>query len=305
MRIILKKSQISILFLYSMIYALLWFGYFELVVLRFGYMGFEWAPNIVKTIEALLVILIFAIGLPSSVKRVSDIFMHIHFLLPIVPMLVLYGAANLSRSYMYLVLIAFTIVCQVRKIRLPKIRLNTIPMRMMMWGLLAATGLYILSIILMDGLRYLNFNFLKVYELRGLSAHNLPRIFGYFSPMISKVLLPIALLIAVDRRKWGIAVLAFSGSLLVFGLTNHKGVIFYPLAVLGIYFMMQARQSIHWLLTGNLFIIFLSLFIFFSYTANILIPSLLIRRVFFIPANMNFIYYDFFFNKSAYLAIRQ
>lgn len=306
MHIYLTKTKPEILFLYLIVYALLWFGYATFIVPIYGYMGFEWAPNMVKVFESIVALILFALSLPSAVKRPSDFFIHVHFLLPVVPMLVLYSAADLPRSYMFFVLLAFAVVCCVRKFKLPKIKGDIIPIQVMMWGLLIIAAIYILSIILHGGLRYLNFNLLKVYEFRSLAAQDLPGIYGYFSPMISKVLLPFILLLAVYGRKWLIAGLALAGSVMMFALTNHKGPLFYPFLVLGIYYVMyimrSRRRMVQMLLACYLLVILVSLVPFLINNSEeteqplsrIIMGSLLLRRACFVPAHLNFVYYDFF-----------
>ena len=293
MHIYPTKTKSKILFLYLITYALLWFGYARVIVPIYGFSGFEWVPNMVKVSESLVALVFFALSLPSKIKRPSDFFIHVHFLLPVVPMLVLYSASDLPRVYIYFVLLAFAVVCWVRKFKFPKIKGDMIPIQIMMWGLLVIAAIYIISIILYGGLRYFNLNLLKVYEFRSLAAHNLPGISGYLSPMVSKVLLPFILLFAVYRRKWLIAGLALAGSVMMFALTNHKGPLFYPFFILGIYFVMRSRRPIHFLFAGYIFVIFVSLAGSFISDSNI-VGSLFLRRVYFVPGNLNFIYYDFF-----------
>ena len=299
----ISNSQLQILILYLIAFVLLWFGYTKFIVPIYGYMGFEWAPNGVKAVEALLAIVFFALSLPSTVKRPSDFFIHFHFLLPIVPMLVLYSASDLPRAYMYFVISAFAVVCLVRKFKLPKIKGDMIPIRIMMWGLLVIAAIYIISIILQGGLRYFNLNLMKVYEFRSLAAQDLPGIYGYISPMVSKILLPFILLLAVYRRKWLVAGLALTGSVMMFALTNHKGPLFYPFIVLGIYWVMNSRQRmIQLMVAGYIIIILVSLAPFLINNSEeteqplsrIIMGSLLVRRVYFVPAHLNFEYYDFF-----------
>lgn len=298
MHIYLTKTKLKILFLYVIAYALLWFGYATFIVPIYGYSRFEWAPNMVKVFESLLAIAFFALIMPSKVKKPSDFFIHVHFLLPVVPMLVLYSASDLPRAYMYFVILAFAVVCLVRKLKLPKIKGDMIPIHIMMWGLLIIAVIYIISIILQGGLRYFNLNLMKVYEFRTLAAQNLPGISGYLSPMVSKVLLPFILILAVYRRKWLVAALAMAGSVMMFALTNHKGPLFYPFLVLGIYYIMyimrSKRRIVQMLLACYILVILVSLAVFFVGDCGNIVPSLALRRVCFVPARLNFVYYDFF-----------
>lgn len=295
--------KLIILMLYLGAFALLWLGYSRFIVPIYGYSGFEWAPNKVKMFESLVALVLFAISLPSKVKRPSDFFIHVHFLLPIMPMLVLYGTSDLPRAYMYFVILAFAIVCFVRKFKLPKIKGDMISIQGMIWSLVIIAAIYIISIMLKGGLRYFNLNLMKVYGSRSLAAESLPGIYGYFSPMISKVLLPFILVLAVYSRKWIVAFLSLAGSFMMFALTHHKGPIFYPFLVLGIYYMMCSQKwKLQLLIGGYIIIILVSLAPFFISNpkkteqplSRIIMGSILIRRACFVPAKLNFAYYDFF-----------
>jgi len=199
---------------------------------------------------------------------------------------------------MYFVLLAFTVVCYARKLKLPNIKGGIISINIMMWGLLIIAGIYILSIIMKGGLQYFNLNLLKVYEFRNLAAQNLPGIYGYFSPMVSKVLLPFVLLLALYRRKWLVAGLALAGSVMIFALTAHKGPLFYPFFIIGIYFVMCSRRPIQFLLVGYIFFILAPLVFFCIDNSNIILGTMTFRRAYFVPAHINFAYYDFFSSHS-------
>lgn len=282
-----QKSLISIYYLIS--YSLLWFGYSSFVIPVHGYSGFEWYPNTVKIIEGVIFVLIISFMLPTKFSKPSDIFLHLQAFFPILPMLVLYGAADLPGKYVYYALVAFGLIVVVsRNVRLKALIAFDLPPALLQKALLIISAIYILSIVGFGGLRYLNFDFSRVYEFRAEAASGLPKIYGYFSPMVSKVLLPFALIFAVANKSRFFALAAMTGSMLMFGLTNHKGPIFYPLAALALYFILQRKKSIQWFLVANMATILV------SSTAGGLMGSLLLRRSYFIPAHLNFLYYDFF-----------
>lgn len=304
----LTHTKRDILFLYLVTYTFLWLGYAWFVVPVYGYSGFEWAPNFVKVFESLAVLVFFVVVLPPAVNRPSDFFIHMHFLLPVVPMLVLYSASDLSRTYMYFVVLAFYIVCLVRRFKMPKIKSDVIPVPIMMWGFLSLAAIYILGVIQQGGFRYFNLDLMKVYELRRDAAQNLPEICAYLSPMVEKILLPFTVVLAVYRRKWFVAGLSLAGSIALFGLISHKGALFYPLFVLGIYGITKSRRRlIELLLAGYILVILVSLvpplISYFNTTeaslSTIIVGSLFLRRGYFVPSLLNFHYYDFFFYTPA------
>jgi hypothetical protein len=300
---LMTRPRLIKIILYLIIYILLWAGYAKFVVPVFGYSGFEWVPSKIKVLESSGLFVLLVLMLPSIAKRPSDFFLHMHFLLPVLPMLVLYAASDRSRAYMYFVVLSFVIVLFVRRIHLPKLKGNLIPRKIMMWGLLSISVTYIMGIILLGGLEYFNLNLLRVYEFRSIAAENLPAIAGYLSPMISNIFLPFALLLSVYRHKWTMAFLSLAGSIVMFGLTHHKVALFYPFFMLGIFFIARShRNFINYLLVCNIVMIIISIAPFIiNYPEMKDIPSwasflsyFFFRRGYFVPPYLNFAYYDFF-----------
>lgn len=78
-----------------------------------------------------------------------------------------------------------------------------------------------------------------------------------------------------------------------FAASAHKGVLFFPLLVLSIWFYFRKTSSLAILPTlfNSLLIIILGTFFLLK---NIFLASLFARRVFFVPANLTYVYFDFF-----------
>ncbi len=292
-----------IIILYLSAFGLLWFGYGLFIVPIYGYSGFTWSPNLFKIIESILIILAISWSLPAVFKRPSDFFVHLHFLLPILPMLVLYGASDYARQYMYFVVLAFAMVCMVRKLRVPKIKSASVPASVMMWFSLFAVLIYILFIISQGGFAYFNLDLRKVYDFRVAASRNLPSISGYFSPWVSNILIPYILIISIADKRWGISCLAMLGSVIMFSFTSHKSSLLLPLIASAVYFIVRSKnRMIPNLLAAYIIFIIISLFPFLvekilsSETTpfSILAGSLGFRRGYFTPPFLNFAYYDFF-----------
>lgn len=287
-------AKLEILFLYLCTFLLLWLGYAIFIVPVYGYAGFNWSPNILKLYESILLLIFFGLYLPAKVKRPSDFFIHMHFLFPIITMLVLYAAADYPRLYIYMVVISFLTVCFVRKIKIPFRIKGIISSRKLIYIFFILSFAFIVSIILLGGLRYFNLNIWEVYEYRSVSASHLPKLYGYFRPWFSSVILPFTFIVAFHYRKWPIASAALFGSIMIFALTHHKGPLFYPFFILGIYLLIKRNQErvVKQLIAAYSVVVILSLVPFGS--LNETIGSLMLRRAFFVPANLNFIYYDYF-----------
>ena len=301
--IIILDIKHRILFLYLVAFGVLWLGYALFIHPLFSYAGFIWVPNVVKIVESLLIIFVLLLFLPSKFEKPSDLFVHIQFLFPILPMLVLFAASDYPRAYMYFAAFAFVIVCILRKLRLPKIRAGVVSNELIMWGSFLFVCGYIVFIIALGGLAYFNLDIKKVYEFRVDAAHNLPGIAGYLTPLVSNILLPFIVVLAVSQKKWAIACMAYLGSIMIFGLSSNKITLFCPFIAIAVYFILKyEKQVILLLLGGYILLIFISLAPFFIQKGhfqeltpfNVLAGSLVFRRSYFVPAFLNFAYYDFF-----------
>src|SRR5690606_10441357 len=85
------------------------------------------------------------------------------------------------------------------------------------------------------GLRYFNLNIMRVYEFRGMSADEVPSIFGYIFSDVSNVLIPIALILSIRFKNYVTAFVVVCGAVFLFGMTHHKTVLFMPFIIVVIY----------------------------------------------------------------------
>jgi oligosaccharide repeat unit polymerase len=142
-----------------------------------------------------------------------------------------------------------------------------------------------------------------VYDFRNDAAENLPSVFSYLSPLIGKVVLPIAFVLSLLYRKYVTAALLLGFAALIFGLTSHKSVLFSPFLILFVYLVSRGKNLIVKFNAGLLLILLTGVVGFWlsqefarenaSETFE-WIGSLTMRRTFFLPTQLNFMYYDFF-----------
>jgi len=289
----LRKFSFSLFYLIA--YALIFYGYYKFIVPIYGYSGFKWNPDNIKIIEGVLLTAILPYFLPKDFNKPSDILLHIQLLFPILPMFVLYGAGDDSREYLYYTVTAFLLMRLITsRLHVKAIRVGNLSPIIFQRLLLAISWSVIGSIILFGGLKYLNFDLSKVYDFRADAAANLPPIYGYLSSLTSKVLLPFSLLLAVINKDRFFALASIAGSVMMLGLTAHKGPLFYPFAVLALFFILQKKNVIRMLLYGYLFIVGISLLGFAVGGLADWIGNLMLRRTYLVPAHLNYLYYDFF-----------
>jgi hypothetical protein len=236
--------------LYLCAFSIMLITYSEFINPLYEYMNFDWNPNLLKFVESIFLIIISAL-LPSNVSRPSDFFIHLHFLFPILPMIVQYGTENQPREFLYFVVLCFIIVVQILKnVKLRPVRIANIYAPILSKYLLIISWTTIAIVIALGGMRYFNLSLLDVYKYRTAASGNLPSIFSYILPVISKVILPFSLLISIHYKKKILSWLAIIGSVMVFGLTSNKGPLVYPLIILAMYFVLGRKNPIKWLIIG-------------------------------------------------------
>lgn len=288
-------KRIQLYFLYSIAYSILLYGYYAFVIPYFGYYGFEWSPNPIKITESIGLLYIILIFMPTEFKKPSDFLLHLQLLLPILGMLIIYGFANKPRLYTYIVTTCFLLIVFVSStLRVASFRIIRFSSDAMQKMLLVLAILIIGSIFAFGGMRFINFNLLKVYKFRHIAAANLPWIYGYLSPMVSKVLLPSSLILSVINKNWISALASIVGSVLIFALTSNKGPLFYPFFALAIFFVLKRKDTLRMFVIGYVSAIALPMLCFLYVGKGFLINSLFLRRVYFDAGNTNYMYYNFF-----------
>jgi len=287
------KNKFSNTILYLFAFSIMFFTYKDIISPLYGYMNFDWNPNSFKFVESIFLIIIISVLLPTKVNRPSDFLIHLLFLFPILPMIVLYGAENNSREFLYSVVLGFTVVQILRNIKLSPLRIAKIYAPTFSKFLLIISWSTILIILALGGTRYFNLNIFDVYEYRTLASKNLPSIFLYILPVISKVALPSSLLISIHYKNKFLACLAILGSVIIFGLTSNKGPLFFPLITLAVYFIIGRESPIKWLIVFYILTLILSYISFFIAGLE-MFGSMIVRRSYLIPAELNYLYFEFF-----------
>lgn len=289
------ENGLFILFvLYFSAYLLLCYNYKHYIVPVWGYYGFDLKPDDIKMSESVAMLFYLVLILPSKPRKPSDLLVHLFFLMPVLPMLVLYGLENLDRNYMYYVILAITILQLTKNIPTGSSSgSGVVSQKKLMIICLFISTIVIISIIGFGGYKYFNLNIWKVYDYRRAAEANLPDIYGYLSPPTGEIVLPFTILLAINNKKYSFALLGSIASILMFALTSNKGPLFYPFAIIGLFYIYKNKKILIILVSSFLLCIVasdVSLYLFDSDD----VANLFIRRTVFIPAEINFKYYQFF-----------
>jgi hypothetical protein len=270
------------------------FSYLVFVSPLYSYMGFVWSPNFVKWTESWVLFFIVVGIIPSKLSKPSHFLLLILLFNIVIPLLSFYGLANKSRYHLYIVLFGYGLIYIFRRGRLLRIPLlkegPQISEILILLGCIGVSLWFVYS----GGTQYFQIDLTKVYDYRRLSAELIKTgPMGYINTWAYFVFGPGLLTIALWRKKYSIATLAFLLHIFWFGVSAQKFVLFAPFPVLFVWLIFRKTRSPSWVPLGLTVIV--SGVLFISLTFNYPYPaSMFVRRLFFVIANNTFDYYQFF-----------
>lgn len=275
--------------------------YPNFLVKYYEYSGFT--SNGVSAFELLISILLFAgssflfFQIESSFLRiVSGVFL-ILFLIPNV-ILWMHKEYSIIPSLMVLLLI-YLLSWDI--FRLPKLRMPILSIReqSFVFLLLSVIGFIPFAFIYDFHFDLSLFTFSgTIYEIREeVSNVNIPFLAYFLSPYV-KVLIPMMIAYFFLHKRYWLGLVGVLFMVLMFTLTPHKSIIFSAVVVLGFAVIRKHDYQFTMLLGGVIVIILIGTIA--AENGELMLNSLFVRRVFFLPAYLNQAYLDFFEGENLY-----
>jgi hypothetical protein len=119
-------------------------------------------------------------------------------------------------------------------------------------------------------------------------------IFTYINMWVMKIFMTYLFIVNIEKKYFLNLILLFLIQILFFSVSGHKSVLFFPLIVIGIWLIINYDLNRSSILTFLSIVIVLVPYLYYLYTDDIFIPSMFIRRMLFLPAELSFVYYDYF-----------
>lgn len=231
----------------------------------------------------------------------SRIMIFLYFISIIVPMSSLYGfqAEMVSTKFMYMVVASFSLLV-VSVAKLPKIKVTRSSgffFKFLMF-IFSIITLYVYGFLMsIGGIQRINFNLSDVYlvreELRDYSAP----LINYFIPWDAYIINMTLLVLALYKRSYKLFYIVLLLQLFLFGMTNFKSFLFAPILVIFIFYFGNVKKLFLYLLMLSS-IGLIAVYLVYQLTNDALVPAIFLRRLFFLPAQLHFFYYDFFSQNS-------
>jgi hypothetical protein len=289
-----------LLFLHLLFFVLLLWVFTTFIVDIYAYQGLlVYSLNIPKVMFSILFI-IAAFALLRGNEMPSFFYLNLIIALIVTPSLVLFSGSNLPFSFAFTTWTAFAIVAFVAQIsRLHTIRTKHINSKILSCCLVILSLLFIASIFALGGGKFINFDFSRVYELRRDVTENLPHIYGYLMPIVSKVIVPVGIVLSLIYRQRMLLLILILCEVMIFALSTHKTPLFIPFVIIGAYWLSKYPQKV------NITMLFLIVGVAISGLVYYLLPSginetwrwigsIVVYRILLLPSLLNWHHLEFF-----------
>ena len=228
-------------------------------------------------------------------ERPSSVALVMYFLMVILPLLSLYSFSAAPAPFIYAVAGSFIVLMLIIG-WFPKLRIPYPDWSLLVLGIgfLAIVSFYVYAWLLLTGsVGRLNFDLRFVYDTRAEYIQTRWPLISYLLPWQAYVInMGIFCYALYRKRRWLIAISGFA-QLLMFGMTGHRSYLLVLLLGAGIYMLWSKRNVLFYIIGGTSALI-LAAYGVFLISGDHSLPSLFIRRLFFVPAVTHLVYYDFF-----------
>jgi hypothetical protein len=257
-----------------------------------GYLGFVLDFNALKLFESYVLLFVILLFIPKSSQKLSHLMTWILILLSYIPMLTFFVFHDEARLFMYAVtgfwLVVFFLL-RAPGIHIPSLKHSGI----LLYGLfICLAGSIFFLIYKYLGLS-LKFGLREVYDIRAEQPVTQIPFGGYLLAGLAKVANPLLFIMFILKRKWLFSALIVVLQILLFSATGNRSYFFTLPFVLVISWIITRRNPLAYLGAG-LTIVVLGSILAYLIADNSWGLSLFVRRTLLSPANLSFLYYDFF-----------
>lgn len=292
----IELGHASVLFfialvVYKILLSVIYINFMSVVV---AYYGFEYQPNLLRSVLSWSVYLPLVLCVKSDFRKPSDFFLFVFLILIITPMLILMelgGNSVVFLSYSLVCFLVIGVIVRLSKLNVPRIRKgNNLALALA----LIATGSVFSMFFVKNGFASINFDLALVSSLREDTKNiYFGGFWGYLTPWSTKVFLPFLFSIALFKKKYIIVAVLIFIQVLVFGITGHRSMAILPIFAVGIFLARNKSNKNLYILVLFMSLLLL-IYLLHFYFQDVLISSTIFRRAIFLPSYLNYAYYQFF-----------
>ncbi len=293
-----KWNMTVILFFLFMTYKLsLEFGYWYVLreyFLTVGEYSFDF--NFVKYVLGFITVVLVFFFIDHTDGKVSTFFLDLHYVLAIIPLTVIYAFGNKETLYYIGICICYMLAIMV--VRLSKdieFSGSKLLSTLMIFAFYIITMIVYIDMIIENGTPSLGvLNIFRVYEYR--ENFQINQYVGYLYRWQVTVINPVMIVGGLQSKKW-FNVFVFTGLQFVAYLYSTQKTILFIIPLVYIIYFLGKKKNFYFLVYGgfSLGLVLTSLLAGINYNFY-KVFSLFGRRVLLLPANLKFLYYDYYTN---------
>ncbi len=292
-----KKTILFLIWILIYMFALSW-GYAHILAGKVQYFQLDFV--LWKYLIGSLWIIVLFLNIRHEERTVSSFLLNFHLIIGIIPIAVIYSLCNGSTAYFTVLCIAYLVAELLVKVKWKKEGFSSFYIERFTQFVLFGCMLVVLGILgytfMTNGLPTLTaLNFSDVYDLRGDGYFITNEYLNYIYRWTMAVFLPFLLAYFLVKQRYLLATICVIISFVFYLYSGNKTNLFLIPLVIGVYIFAQYKDT-NYRFYG-LFTLGLALTVPLTTLANFYMPfSLFVRRTLVIPANLKFVYYDFFSN---------
>lgn len=229
---------------------LLDFVYFYVISDRWEFLGFTKEPDMGFEIISLFILFFFSLLIRPRNPRASDYFIVFLILGIMIPAGTMVALGGRSFYFYFMINISTMLVWLIS--RLPLLYIPTLRNGCELWIAISIICFLMAPFILIfnGGWSLLNFDFSRIYEFREAGKDLVSGPMAYLLVWGYKVFGVFLIVYSVHKRYFTLAVLFSFGQILIFGMTNHKALLFYPVLALLMLIVYERHLSVGVLIKG-------------------------------------------------------
>lgn len=258
----------------------------------YDYLGFVINLNNVKLIESYVFLVVIYVLMPRLISSVSVILLWLLIFISYIPMLTIYAFEDKSRLFMYSVSLFWIFVIIMTKVPTPNLKCIKHSKLIIMLLCMSAIAAMYLLIYKYVGFKF-NLNLERIYDVREeFTESGIP--FGaYLFSWIAYAINPILFSLLWAKKKWALVIVVSITQFFAFTATGNKTFLFALPYVLFLKWSAKRDSPIVYILFGLLSVIMAGLLSYRLYN-DVWITHLIAERMLFLPAQISFLYYEFF-----------
>jgi len=291
-----NKNLFYFLFFALLFRVLLEVSYVNFVSPLYFYSGYKINFSFLNYAISWSIFLMGFLVIRDRMSKVSDYFFVMALLSIVAPITVMYGYDQ-GRELLPVLVTLITVFFIYYITRIKTLSFKKIPIiKGGMKIVVSTSSMFVLFLVVwyyVSGVTF-NLDLAKVYEFRSenssIAAEGL---LTYTNNWTYKIFNITLFALSLLYRKYFLAFLIILIQIYFFAASAHKGVLFLPILIFGIWLYFRKTNSLTVIPLAFCGIIMFTLFTYFLFD-DTLASSLFSRRVFFIPAKLTFVYFDFF-----------